>query len=85
MQPNFAKKLSLCIYITDVNTQNIDGSRLKIYKMIITTFQVDNKNGKLCFFKKTFLLADISIDVTFGMFFFILSNIEVNFNNQEPK
>lgn len=36
-------------------------------------------------FKKTFLLADISIDITFGMLFLTLSNAKINSNNQELK
>lgn len=50
---------------------------------MIVLFQVDNKNGESRFFEETFLLANISIDITFRMPFFILNNVEVNFNNQE--
>lgn len=35
------------------------------------------------FFEEIFLLANISIDVTLKIFFFTLSNIKINFNNQE--
>lgn len=34
---------------------------------------------------ETFLLADISIDITFKIFFFILNNIQINFNDQKLK
>lgn len=37
------------------------------------------------FFEETFLLADINIDVTFEMVFFILSNVEVKFDDWEFK
>lgn len=53
--------------------------------MIIILFQIDNKYKKSCFFQGTFLLADISIDITFRMSFLTLSNVEVNFNNRELK
>ena len=38
-----------------------------------------DKKGNSRFFKKTFLLADISKNVILGMTFFILSNAEINF------
>lgn len=81
MQPNFARKINFYICKTNVSTQKIDGSRLMIYRMVIALFQLDNKDKKSHFFKKTFLLANISIDVALKMFFLILSNIEVNFND----
>lgn len=83
MQPSFIKKLGLCIYKTNVYTQKIDGSRLKTYKIVITLFYIDNKDGKSCFLKKTFLFTDIRMDVAFEMFFLILSNVKVDFNNRE--
>lgn len=43
--------------------------------MVIVFFLVDNKDKKSCFFEETFLLADISIAIAFGMFFLILSNV----------
>lgn len=49
--------------------------------MVMTLFQVWNKNRKFCFFEKTFLLTNICINIAFEIFFFILSNIEVIFNN----
>lgn len=53
--------------------------------MIITSFLVDNKDMKSQIFEKTFLLADISINVVFEIFFFILYNIKIDFNNQKLK
>ena len=37
-----------------------------------------DKNRKSCFFKETFLLANLIIDISLGMFFFILRNIKIN-------
>lgn len=48
--------------------------------MVITFFLVDNKNKKSRFFNEVFLLAYISIDVIFRMFFLILNNIKIDFN-----
>lgn len=66
-----------------MSAQKIDGNKLKTYKMIIASFQMDDKDKKSCFLEKTFLLAEISINVVFEMSFFILRNIVVKFNNHE--
>lgn len=83
MQPSLGKKICTRIWNTIVGAQKIDGKKLKTYEMIIPLFQVDNKNGKSYFFKQAFLLVEISIDVAFRTFFFILSKVKVNLNNQE--
>ena len=44
---------------------------------MIAAFQVFDKLGYSCFFQKTFLLAEISIEVVFGIFFLIFSNINI--------
>lgn len=85
MQPSFARKLSLHIRKTNVNTQKIDNSGLKIFDIVITSFLVEDKDKKFCFFEKIFLLADISMDVALGMLFLNLSNVEVNFVNWKLK
>lgn len=46
---------------------------------------VEDKDKKSRFLEETFLLADISMDVAFGIFFLIFSNIEINFTEQELK
>lgn len=51
--------------------------------MIIPLFQINDKDKKYHFFEKIFLLVEISIDVTFRVSFLILSNVEINFNNQK--
>lgn len=43
--------------------------------MIRAFLIIDNKDEKSHFFKKTFLFADISMDITLKMFFLTLSNI----------
>lgn len=53
--------------------------------MVITLFLIDEKDKKFCFFKKDFLLANINIKVTFGIFFLTLNNIKVNFNDYKLK
>lgn len=53
--------------------------------MTITWFEVDDKDEKFHLFKETFLLAEISIDITLRMSFIILKNISVNFKNWKLK
>ena len=40
---------------------------------------MEDKEKRSCFFEKTFRLADISMNITLGMFFFTLSNIKIDF------
>lgn len=47
--------------------------------MILVPFSVINKDNEILFFRKTFLLADISLDIIFKIFLFILSNIVIEF------
>lgn len=75
MQPSFAKKLVLSIWKNNVGTQKIDGNRFKTFKMIIASILVYKKDAKSQLFKETFLLADMSMNVTFKMCFFTLSNL----------
>lgn len=42
---------------------------------------VDNRDRKFQFFEETFLLANISINVSFEISFFILSNIKIDFDD----
>lgn len=83
MQLSFARKQGLRICKIDINTQKISDSRLEAYEMVIALFQVNDINAKFRFFEKTFLLADININVTFGIFLLILNNVKINCNDQE--
>lgn len=85
MQPSCPRKLGLYVWKTDVDAQNIDASRLKIFGIVIAFFLIDDKYGKSQFFDKTFLLAKISMNVALNMPFLTLSNIEINFIDRELK
>lgn len=52
------------------------------YDIAIVLLQIDDKGKKLYFLKKTFLLGNISMHNLFAMPFFILNNLEINFNNE---
>ena len=51
--------------------------------MVVTAFSVTNKANQVRFFKKTFLLANISLEIVFEMLFPILSDADVNFLGQK--
>ena len=50
MHPAFRKKLGLVIQITNVNTQKIDGTILKIYKIVVAAFSVTDQAIRVRFF-----------------------------------
>ncbi len=50
--------------------------------MVISTFFVLDKDIKIRFFEKSFLLANVSPDVGFKMLFLTISNANVNFQAQ---
>ena len=65
----FTHKLGLSIRPTDIRTQKIDGTMLDTYGMVVAAFSMTNKGNGVRFFEKTFLMANISPEVIFGMFF----------------
>lgn len=50
MNLDYAWKLRLKIWMTNVEAQKIDGSVLETFEMVIVNFQVEDKVGKLKFF-----------------------------------
>lgn len=83
MHSAYAKKLDFNIRKTDVGVQKIYVTTLEIFGMVIAVFSVHDRTRKVCFFKQTFLLANISIDVALGMSFLILSNADIRFTNRK--
>lgn len=77
MTPAYASKLGFIIQKIDVGIQKIDGSALTTCRMVIASFSIQDKLGKVWFFEKTFLLADISIEVVLGMPFFSLLDADI--------
>ncbi len=72
----YAKKLGLTTWKTSVGAQKIDGSPLEIYSMVSASFSLQDSLERIRFFEKTFLLADISIEVVLGLSFLALSNTD---------
>ena len=83
MTSAYTAHLDLKVRVTNVDAQKIDGFLLVTYGMVITAFQVVNKLGCFWFFQKTFLLAEISMEVILGMPFLIFGNVNVQFAKKE--
>lgn len=80
---DFAKKVDFYIYKTNMSIEKFDSGRLETERIAITLFPVDDIDRKLRYFQKTFLLSDISMNITFEISFSILRNVKINFNNQK--
>ena len=79
----FVKRLGLVIQTTNVGTQKINGTTLETYKMMILVFSVIDQVDKVTFFEKTFLVANVSPDMVFGIPFLSLSDEDVDFPKKE--
>lgn len=79
----YVAKLCLKICYTNVKAQKIENFSLEIFKMVLANFKVENKQSHIWYFQKTFLLADVSLKMILEIFFFILSNANIFF--QEKK
>ena len=79
MHPAFAKKLGLVVQTTNIGAQKIDGTIFETYKMVVAAFSVTDQADRIRFFKDIFLIANVSPNMVFGMPFFTLSGININF------
>ena len=79
MHPAFTEKLGFVVQTTNVGTQKIDRTILETYGMVIAAFSVTDQANRVRFFEKTFLIANVSPDVVFGMPFLTLSGADVDF------
>lgn len=75
----FVKKLDFQVRKIKVDSQTVDVLKLDTFDIVITSFSMKDKERMSYFFEKTFLLADISMDITLDMPFSSLSNIEIDF------
>ena len=82
INPDFARKLSLKVWKTNVGAQMINGSALKTFGMIITDFQVENKANRPRFFQETFLIINIKFEMILKMTFLKISNSDVSFDKE---
>ena len=83
IHPSFVKQLGLFIRPTDIGAQKIDGTTLKTHEMVVAVFSVEDKANQIKFFEETFLVANVSPKVVFGMLFLNLSGADVDFSGWE--
>ena len=51
--------------------------------MVVAAFSVENKANQIRFFKETFLVANVSPEVVFGILFLTLSGADIDFLGRE--
>ena len=56
---------------------------LDTFRMVVVAFSVMDKANRVIFFEETFLVANVSPKVVFGMLHLILSNANIDFFGQE--
>ena len=83
MHPVFAERLGLVVWATNVGTQKIDGTTFETYGIVVAAFSVTDQVDKIKFFEETFLVANVSPDVIFGIPFLTLSDASVDFPKKE--
>lgn len=79
MTSTYIVKLGLRSRPTNVNTEKIDGLVLKTHGIISARILLQNSQRKIRFFKETFLLDDINIEVVLGICFLVICNVDVEF------
>ena len=79
INPTFAKELGLSIRPTDVKAQKIYGTTLNTYRMVVVAFLMTNKANRVKFFEKTFLVANVSLEVVFRMPFLTFNDRDTDF------
>ena len=83
IHPVFAERLNLMVQTTNLSVQKINGIIFETYRMVVVTFSVIDQADRVKFFEKTFLVANVSPDMIFGMPFLILSSADVDFPKKE--
>ena len=79
MSQVFTHQLGFKICKTNIEAQKIDSIIPKTYGIIVSIFSVLDKDSKERFFKKSFLLANVKLDIVFEILFLIMSNANINF------
>ena len=77
IQPAYATKLGFYARKINVSVQKIDGFYMDTFGMVIADCSVKNKLGRVRFFQKTFLLANISLKVVLEIVFLTLSKVDI--------
>lgn len=65
----------------NIEVQKIYKSIFPTYSIVFTSFQVENKYKRVCFFEETFLIASTIIEVVLKIFFLAFNKVKINFAN----
>ena len=79
MSQAFASQLGLKIWKTNIRALKVDGTILKTYGIVVSTFSKLDKDSREKFFEKSFLLANVKPDIVLGLFFLAISNADIDF------
>ena len=79
IHPTYTQELGLSMKTTDVGAQKIVSTMLDIFKMVIAVFSVMDKANRVRFFEETFLVANISPKVVFGIPFLTMKGAHIDF------
>ena len=74
-----AEKLSFVVRTTNVGIKQIDCTTIETYKIVVVVFLIIDQADKIKFFKKIFLVVNISPNVVLKMPFLIMSVANVDF------
>ena len=75
----FAKELGLSVRPIDIGAQKIDITILDTYGIVVAAFSVIDKAKQRKLIEETFLIANVSPEIVFGMSFLTLSDANVGF------
>lgn len=79
MTSAYVTVLVLHICFIDVETQKINGFTLLTHGIVLTNSQLEDKQKRLWFFQKIFLVANTTIEVVLRMLFLFFNKMEINF------
>ena len=79
MSETFTHQLGLTIWKINVRAQKINGTILDIYRIVVSTFSVSDKDDRERFFEENFLLTNIKSKIVFGMLFLNMNNGDIDF------
>ena len=82
INPDFARKLGLKVWNTNIGAQRIDGFALEIFEIVITEFQFEDKANRPRFFQEICLVADTKFEMILGVSFLKISNVDVSFGEE---
>lgn len=63
----YISKLGLKVYYTNIGAQKINNSTFEMFRIVLKSFQIEDKINRVWFFQVTFLLADINAKVILSM------------------